>query len=66
MCDDEKGRDTVRIKGDEIINGLVHRRCPGPCGRMLPLDHFGIRRMAGKGEDGADLVTNQSWCRDCR
>jgi hypothetical protein len=57
---------TVRIHGDEIIDGVVHRRCPGPCGKLKPLSEFGIRRMAGQGENGQDLLTNQSWCRECR
>jgi len=56
---------TVRIIADQILGGVVHRQCPG-CGRLLPLDQFGLRRMKGQGEDGLDLVTNQSWCRDCR
>lgn len=60
-----KPRDKVRIRGDKIIDGIVYRRCP-KCGRMLPLDDFGIRRMALQGGDGADLLTNQSQCRDCR
>ncbi|OHD26973.1 MAG: hypothetical protein A2Y38_08130 [Spirochaetes bacterium GWB1_59_5] len=62
----EQERDTVRIHADEIIDGVAHKRCPGPCGRLLPLDHFGIRRMAGQGPAGTDLLTDQSWCRECR
>lgn len=62
----ENTRDTVRILGDEIIDGVVHRRCRGRCRRLLPLDNFGMRRMAGQGENGGDLLTNQSYCRDCR
>lgn len=60
-----KPRDTVRIRADKLIDGIAHRTCPC-CGETKPLDAFGTRRMAGQGEDGADLVTNQSWCRDCR
>lgn len=63
---EQQERDTVRIHVDEVIDGLAHKRCPGPCKRMLPLDYFGIRRMAGRGADGSDLITDQSWCRDCR
>jgi len=58
-------RDTVRIKVDDIINGIAHRRCPN-CGKLKPLDDFGIRKMAGYGSNGENLVTNQSWCRECR
>ena len=60
-----KPRDKVRIRADKVIDGVVHRRCP-KCGQMLPLDAFGIRRMANAGGDGADLLTNQSQCRGCR
>lgn len=56
----------VRIRADKIINGIAHRKCPGPCKTLKPLDEFGLRKMAGAGKDGTDLVTNQSWCRECR
>jgi len=58
-------RDDVRIRGDEIVDGVVHRRCP-KCHKLLPLDAFGMRRMAGQGKGGVDLLTNQSRCRGCR
>jgi len=58
-------RDEIRIRGDEIIDGVVYRRCP-ECGELKPLDEFGLRRMAGYGHNGGDRITNQSWCRDCR
>lgn len=58
---------TVRIHADEIINGIAFRRCPNPnCGKLKPLKEFGLRRMAKSGENGLDLITNQSWCQDCR
>ena len=68
MCENGNGigRATVRIKAHEVHNGVVHRCCPGPCGGLKPLNDFGLRRMKGRGEDGADLITNQSWCRECR
>jgi len=58
-------RDEVRIRVDEVINGIAHRKCPN-CGELKPLDEFGLRRMHGRGREGAELVTNQSWCRNCR
>jgi hypothetical protein len=58
-------RDELRINADTIVDGKVHRTCPN-CGESKPLDEFGLRKMAGSGKDGADLVTNQSWCRSCR
>jgi hypothetical protein len=58
-------RDTVRILGTVIKRGIVYRQCP-KCKRLLPLDKFGLRRMKGRGVNGADLITNQSRCRDCR
>ena len=58
-------RDEVRIRADAIIDGIVHRKCPH-CKEMKPLDEFGLRRMAGHGTEGQDLLTNQSRCRDCR
>jgi hypothetical protein len=61
----EAARDTVRIRGDRIVKGIVHRRCTG-CQKLKPLDDFGIRRMAGQGKNGADLLTNQAQCRSCR
>jgi len=61
----ETARDTVRIRADKIINGIVYRRCTA-CFKLKPLDDFGIRRMAGRGKDGADLLTNQAQCRACR
>ena len=57
--------DEVHIKADEIVDGVVHRTCPH-CKKQKPLKDFGLRRMAGRGEDGSDLVTNQSCCRPCR
>ena len=57
--------DRVRILASEVINGEAHRKCP-KCGETKPLDDFGLRRMTGRGVDGGDLVTNQSWCRECR
>lgn len=61
----EAVRDTVRIRGDKIVDGIVYRRCTA-CRKLKPLDDFGIRRMAGCGKDGADLLTNQAQCRSCR
>ena len=58
-------REEVRIRADEVINGVAHRTCPN-CSEMKPLDEFGLRRMKGHGKEGQDLVTNQSWCRTCR
>jgi hypothetical protein len=58
-------RDEVRIRADEIIDGIVHRKCPN-CGELKPLDAFGLRRMAGHGKGGRDVLTNQSRCRACR
>jgi hypothetical protein len=58
-------KDSVVIHGDEIIDGVVYRYCPH-CGELKPLSGFGIRRMVGRGEEGNDLLTNQSWCQECR
>jgi hypothetical protein len=58
-------KDEVRILGTKVINGSVWRKCPR-CKQLQPLGEFGLRRMAGRGKDGADLVTNQSYCRKCR
>ena len=60
-----KSRPSLRILADKILDGVVHRQCP-KCQEHKPLDAFGLRRMAGRGEDGGTLVTNQSWCRACR
>ncbi len=60
-----KKRDTIRIRSDESVDGEAYRKCPN-CGQEKPIDEFGLRRMKGQGEDGSDLITNQSWCRDCR
>ena len=58
-------RDELRLKADQIINDVPHRTCPH-CSKVKPLDDFGLRRFKGSGSGGGDLVTNQSWCRDCR
>ena len=60
-----EARPEVRINADAVVNGVVHRTCPN-CNEVKPLDEFGLRKMAGHGKDGSDLVTNQSWCRTCR
>lgn len=58
--------EELRIHADKIVEGVVYRTCP-QCKRVMPLDEFGIRRMKGRGHNGAsDLITNQSWCRTCR
>lgn len=56
---------SLRILADQIIDGVVHRQCPR-CQKHKPLDAFGLRKMVGRGEDGGNLVTNQSWCKACR
>ena len=57
--------DEVRIRATKVIKGVVHRECPH-CNKLKPLDDFGLRRMAKRGSAGQDLITNQSWCRECR
>lgn len=58
-------RPEVKIKADTIIDGVAHRTCP-KCKKVKPIDEYGLRKMAGQGQDGNDLLTNQSWCRPCR
>lgn len=58
-------RDTVRVRADKVIDGVVYRKCPN-CGELKPLDEFGLRRMKDQPEEGSNLITNQSWCRVCR
>ena len=41
-------RDDVRIRGDEIVDGVVHRRCP-KCHKLLPLDALGCVGWRGRG-----------------
>lgn len=58
-------RDAVRILADEIVDGVVHRRCP-ECKELKPLDEFGLRRVKQGASGGRDLLTNQSRCHKCR
>lgn len=55
----------LKILGTKIIDGEVHRQCPH-CKRLRALSCFGLRTMKARTSDGVDLVTNQSWCRECR
>jgi hypothetical protein len=54
---------SVVIHADEVVGGIVHRRCPR-CDVLKPLDLFGLRTM--RASDGTTLVREQSWCRACR
>lgn len=54
---------TVVIHGDELVDGVVHRRCPN-CETTKPLDQFGLRNM--RPANGPIIVREQSWCRACR
>jgi len=54
---------SVVIHADEVVDGIVHRRCP-KCGILKPLDLFGLRNM--RAADGSTVVREQSWCRTCR
>ena len=65
MSNVREPRDEVRILADEVKDGKALRTCPN-CGKTKPLDEFGLRRIKNGGQDGQDLVTNQSWCRECR
>lgn len=56
---------TVKIHADGLIDGIAYRRCP-KCKELKALDEFGLRTMVGQGENGLDLLTNQSWCQECR
>jgi len=53
----------VKIHGDAIVDGLVHRHCPR-CEILKPMDMFGLRNM--KQADGTTVVREQTWCRSCR
>lgn len=57
-------RPTVKINA-ESIGGKVVRTCP-KCKIQKDIDEFGLRTMKHAGDNGEDLVTNQSWCRPCR
>lgn len=63
-------RDRVRINAHRIdpSSGELFRNCPGPLcsGKEHNIDEFGLRKFRRYFEDGSDLVTNQSWCRECR
>lgn len=50
----------LRITGDEIIEGIVHKVCPS-CGELKPLDGFGLRTSTKTG-----ATMSQSWCKECR
>ncbi len=53
----------VIIHADEIVDGIVHRRCPN-CRVLKPLDLFGLRTV--RAADGSKVFREQSWCRSCR
>ena len=58
-------RPKTIIQSSRTINGVAYRKCPR-CEEEKAIDDFGLRRLAGKGPEGEDVVRNQSWCRPCR
>ena len=58
-------RAVTRIRATSLVNGVPHKGCP-ECGATKPIDDFGLRIHAGKGPEGRDLITVQSWCVPCR
>jgi hypothetical protein len=52
----------VVIHAHEVIDGVVHRRCPN-CQELKPLGAFGVRSMPAA---AGPVVREQSWCRACR
>lgn len=57
--------DELKILADQIVDGVVHRKCPR-CKEVKPLSEFGLRKLKARAAGGSDLVTNQSWCTPCR
>lgn len=69
-----KPKCVIRIEPDDYIivkmpDGpdkiILLFKCP-KCDRSMEIDQFGVRNHRGKGPQGVDLITEQSWCRDCR
>lgn len=58
-------RDELQINVHGVVDGRPVRRCPH-CKELKDLNDFGLRRLKGAGQNGADVVANQPWCRDCR
>jgi len=58
-------KDELQINIHGVVDGRPVRRCPC-CEELKDLNDFGLRRMKGAGKGGADVVANQTWCRDCR
>lgn len=58
-------RTLTLIQSHKTVDGIAYRRCPR-CEQEKPIDAFGLRRMAGQGPSGEDVIRNQSWCRACR
>jgi hypothetical protein len=57
-------RQIVKLNG-ESVGGKVVRTCPH-CATQKDINEFGLRTFKGAGDRGEDVVTNQSWCRQCR
>lgn len=58
-------RDVIQIHVDDVKDGKPLKRCP-KCGILKDLDEFGLRRKVGAARNGADVISAQAHCRDCR
>ena len=54
--------DKIMRTGDGQFVFLFH--CPH-CDAFMPLESFGVRRPRAQ-QNGTDLITEQSWCKQCR